>query len=114
MTTISYDPDGMWHVGHHIFPEMHDRHLEARTLLRGDDVENPSTIFAGDLYELTGTRWSETVADFSSRLATTAGRLTYLGEAVEVAVLNHIRTDQLSVEAFDRAEYRTEVMEELQ
>ena len=102
LTTIHYDPDGMWKVGHHIFPEMHQRHLDARASVKRDKVVDPESIFTGRLYEGTGDRWKEMVADFAARLSTTANRLSDLGEAVENSLLNQIRANELAVTAFTR------------
>src|SRR5262245_16613683 len=59
--TISYNPDGMWKVGHHIFPEMHDRHLDARGFLKDDKVQDPQTLFSGEIYGKNAGRWKEMV-----------------------------------------------------
>jgi hypothetical protein len=114
LTKISYNPDGMWNTGHHIFPEMQQRHLDAHKFVNDDKVQDPETIFSGDLYKKNAGRWKEMVADFAARLATTAGRLGDLGEAVENSLLNQVRADQLAVAAFARSDYRAEVLQELQ
>jgi hypothetical protein len=109
---VTYDPDNMWNVGHHVLPEMCERHRRARALLAPVD-DSGAAVFRSDLYRRTKDLWIEAVSDFRTRLGETDDRIRGLGDAVELVVLNHIRAEEIAVETLDRTAYRVEVLEEL-